>query len=149
MRGPSWISIADNLISVELDKLNVLDSSNGIKKWANDMRPVAIFNSTLVTADGKSLVGLEPSSGREKWRHEFDSNLAGGFSGSLPRSSKNRIYVVDYSGLHILSAENGKELKFFGKNWYSGISRYADVEVAQNEEIYVSDESDVFAFARF
>jgi len=99
---PRMAAHGKHLAWVASDTLTVADLDTGKIKWTRpECDLVAMTEGVVVTNDGPLVVGLDPATGKTKWRLEVDDEPEG-------ISAGDGVVAVRTSGLNVVDAETGK-----------------------------------------
>src|SRR5690606_36657553 len=80
--------------------------------------PLSANGLLYVTVKDTTIVALDPATGQERWRHEFQGRIGGrGMNYWQSEDGKDkRLIVLNNGVLRQISADNGQPITTFGKN---------------------------------
>ncbi len=109
-----------------LDQINLSNVKDLKVAWTFDVGaggpprfgPLSANGLLYVTVKDTTIVALDPATGQERWRHEFQGRIGGrGMNYWQSEDGKDkRLIVLNNGVLRQISADNGQPITSFGKN---------------------------------
>jgi outer membrane protein assembly factor BamB len=99
---PQMAANSEHLAWVAGDTLRVANLESGKIKWTRpESELLAMTDDVVVTNDGPKVVGLDPATGKVKWRFEADDDPEG-------ISAADGLVTIRTDGLSVVDAKTGK-----------------------------------------